>query len=128
MVPMNKDKKKSVPEPVRLACQAIVDKKGENFVALSVQGICSITDYFIIAEGSVPRHVAGIAQHVIDVLKEKGIRPTRVEGMQEGDWVVLDYVDFIVHIFTQELREYYALEEVWKEGGVLSVSVNYGRQ
>lgn len=117
-----------VPEAVRSVCQAIVDKKGLNVVALDVRGISTMTDYFIIAEGTVPRHVSALAQNVDDVLRKNKMTPSHVEGLPEGEWVVLDYMDFILHLFTPELRGYYALEEIWKEGKVMKVPLEYGRQ
>ena len=117
-----------VPEAVRSACQAIIDKKGLNVVALDVRGISTMTDYFIIAEGTVPRHVSALAQNVDDVLRKNRLTPSHVEGLSEGEWVVLDYMDFILHLFTPELRGYYALEEIWKEGKVMKVPLEYGRQ
>ena len=117
-----------VPEAVRSACQAIIDKKGLNVVALDVRGISTMTDYFIIAEGTVPRHVSALAQNVDDVLRKNRLTPSHVEGLSEGEWVVLDYMDFILHLFTPELRGYYALEEVWKNGKVMKIPLEYGRQ
>jgi ribosome-associated protein len=117
-----------VSEAVRSACQAIIDKKGLNVVALDVRGISTMTDYFIIAEGTVPRHVSALAQNVDDVLRKNRLSPSHVEGLSEGEWVVLDYMDFILHLFTPELRGYYALEEVWKNGKVMKIPLEYGRQ
>ena len=117
-----------VPEAIRSACQAIIDKKGLNVVALDVRGISTMTDYFIIAEGTVPRHVSALAQNVDDVLRKNKRTPSHVEGLPEGEWVVLDYMDFILHLFTPELRGYYALEEIWKQGKVMKVPLEYGRQ
>lgn len=100
--------------------QAIEDKKGFNIVVLDVRGISSMTDFFVIAEGTVDRHVSALARHVEDVLRKDGYTPSHVEGLSEGNWVVLDYLDIIVHFFVPELRQYYSLEEVWKEGKVVS--------
>lgn len=120
-------KKPSIPPLVQKICQGLVDKKGENILALDVQGISSITDYFIIAEGSVGRHVNALAHHVMEIAEEANLPLLHKEGLAEGDWVVLDYMDIIVHLFIPELRHYYSLEEVWKEGKVLSIPVEYGR-
>jgi ribosome-associated protein len=116
-----------ISEELQLVCQAIVDKKGTNVLTLDVRGVSTITDYFIIAEGSVPRHVISLAQYVDEVLRKRNITPVHSEGMQDGDWIVLDYMDFILHFFLPELRHHYALEEVWKEGKVMSIPVEYGR-
>ena len=116
-----------IPEEIRLVCQAIIDKKGSNVLTLDVRGVSTITDYFIIAEGSVPRHVISLAQYADEVLRKNKVTPVHSEGLADGDWIVLDYMDFIIHFFVPELRHHYALEEVWKEGAVVSVPVEYGR-
>lgn len=108
--------------------QAIYDKKGMNILVLDVQGVSSMTDYFIIAEGTVDRHVKALANAVIDALKEEKINPYHVDGMKEADWIVLDYADFIVHLFVPELREKYALETLWKEAVVVDVKIDLGSQ
>lgn len=103
--------------------QTIIDKKGFNVLALDVQDISTITDYFIIAEGNVDRHVRAIAGEVVSSLKEKGVPTIFQEGMTEGDWVVLDYLDVIVHIFVPEMRQKYRLEELWKAGKVVDLNI-----
>jgi ribosome-associated protein len=94
-------------------CQAVYDKKGFNLLALDVRGISTVTDYLIIAEGSVDRHVSAIANSIIDELE---IKPHHVEGMNGGDWVLIDYVDVIVHIFLPAARQKFRLEELWSKG------------
>ena len=85
-----------------------------------------MTDYFIIAEGTVDRHVKALSQAIMDELSsKKGKRtPLHVEGEREGDWVVIDYGDFVIHLFIPELREKYALEELWQKGRVVDVTIN----
>ena len=102
--------------------QAIYDKKGFNILVLDVRGVCSMTDYFIIAEGTVDRHVMALASAIIDETAKVGQAPFRVEGGQTGDWLVLDYIDFIVHLFLPELREKYALEELWQAGKIVDIT------
>jgi ribosome-associated protein len=103
--------------------QTIYDKKGFNILILDVQNICTMTDYFIIAEGTVDRHVRAISMALIDQLAQEGYEPLHVEGQQDGDWVVLDYSDFVIHLFIPDFREKYALEEVWKEGKIVNVEI-----
>lgn len=103
--------------------QHIYEKKGFNILVLDVQGISNMTDYFLIAEGNVDRHVRALCKMIIDFLAEKGIRPYLVDGENEGDWVVLDYSDFVIHLFIPELREKYALEEVWRQGKIVDVEI-----
>ncbi len=101
--------------------QAIFDKKGFNILVLDVEGISTLTDYFIIAEGNVDRHLRALANEAGDVMKKHGRVPYHVEGLQEADWIVLDYVDVVIHLFVAGLREKYALEEVWRAGKVVDV-------
>ena len=105
--------------------QAVYDKKGFNILVLDVRNISSMTDYFIIAEGSVDRHVKALSGTIIDELSTHCRRsPLHVEGQQEGDWVVLDYGDIVIHLFIPELREKYALEELWREGHIVDVKIS----
>jgi ribosome-associated protein len=103
--------------------QVIYDKKGFNILVLDVRDICTMTDFFIIAEGSVDRHVKALSHAVVDMFESRGIRSLHAEGQQEGDWVVLDYGHFVIHLFIPELREKYALEELWKEGKIVDVKI-----
>jgi ribosome-associated protein len=112
-----------VEENILTAAQAIFDKKGTNILALDVRGISSLTDYVLIAEGGVDRHVIAIAHEVMKVLKERGQTPLYVEGLQTGDWVVLDYLDYMIHIFMPGLRDKYRLEEIFQEGKILPVKL-----
>ena len=102
-------------------CERIFDKKGFNIVTLDVRGISSMNDYFIVAEGTVERHVKALATNVMDLLREKNRKPIHIEGNREGDWVVLDYGDVIVHFFIPDLREKYALEQVWTKGKIVEL-------
>ena len=115
--------KNDVEELISSVAQTIYDKKGYNIVVIDVKGVSSFTDYFIIAEGNIDRHVKAISRSIQETAREAGHSITHIEGMEEGDWVVLDYLDFIVHIFTPELRDRYRLEEVWKEGKVLDIAI-----
>lgn len=115
-------KEQSVLEEINIIAQAIYDKKGFNTLVIDVRNISSMTDYFIIAEGTVDRHVKALSQAIQDELSKKAqLTPLHVEGEQEGDWVVLDYGDFVIHLFIPELREKYALEELWQKGRLVSV-------
>lgn len=82
-----------------------------------------MTDFFLIGEGNVDRHVRSLSKAITEFLAEKGIRPVHIDGEREADWVVLDYSDFVVHLFVPEFREKYALEEVWREGKIVDVEI-----
>lgn len=108
--------------------QVIYNKKGFNILVLDVRGICTMTDYFIIAEGTVDRHVKALSYAIIDEFAQEGIQPLHIEGQNEGDWLVLDYGDFVIHLFISEMREKYALEELWKEGQIIDVKIDILRE
>jgi ribosome-associated protein len=111
-------------ELVKLAAQAIYDKKGFNILVLDVKGLSSITDYLIIAEANVDRHVAAIGHHIVDVMKECGERPVYAEGLSEGCWAAIDYLDFIIHIFGPQLRDFYAIERIWPTAKIVELNLN----
>lgn len=103
--------------------QIIYDKKGFNILALDVKEISSLTEYYLIAEGNVHRHVAALAKALIDDQEGQGFSPYHVEGLQTADWVVIDYGYIIVHIFDPELREKYALEELWRKAKLIDLNI-----
>lgn len=100
--------------------RTIFDKKGFNILALDVRGNCSLTDYLLIAEGHAERHVISIAKAIID---SAPTHPIRVEGLANGDWVVLDFSDIIVHLFRPGMREKYSLERLWKESRIIDLNL-----
>ncbi len=104
--------------------KALDDKKGFDIKVLDVQGITSVTDYFIIATGTSTKHAASLADSVEVTLSEMGIEPASKEGHRTGDWIVMDYLDVIVHVFTQETRDHYKLEKMWKDAEIVQVSVD----
>lgn len=114
----------SIESRVRLAVAAALDKKATNLDVLSVGALTSIADYFIIVSAGSERQATAIADHVVDLLKsELGVRPLLIEGMTPGRWVLIDFGDFIVHIFTEEVRRFYGLERLW--GDAPNVTAEY---
>lgn len=103
------------------AAAVCVDMKANDPVILNLQGVSDMTDCFVIASGTSDTHVRSIAEHVMDELRKEGHRAHHVEGLQQGRWVLLDYVDFVVHLFHPTLREFYQLERLW--GDAESVAV-----
>jgi len=110
------------------AAQALFEKKAVNILALDVQEISELTDYILIAEGSVDRHVTAMAHDLIDVLKKEGEKPVYVEGLETGDWIVIDYLDYMVHLFMPGLRDKYRLEELFQEGKIVDLKIDLGSQ
>ncbi len=98
------------------AIEAALDKKAQDAVVLDLCEICSFTDYFLICTGTSTRHNQSIADHIEEILKRQGVRPLHIEGHTEGEWILLDYVDFVIHIFSARAREFYDLERLWRAG------------
>ena len=116
--------KNSSLKQLDVIAQAIFDKKGFNILALDVRGISTMTDFFVIAEGTVDRHLKAISQSIVHALvDDSGDRPLHMEGEQSGDWVVIDYSNIVVHLFIPDIREKYAIETLWKEGKVVDVDI-----
>lgn len=102
----------------RTAGKLALSKKGFDVKILKLKNITSICDYFVIASGDVDVHVKAIAEAVDEGLLEKGINPWHREGVRGGKWILLDYVDVVVHIFQKSVREFYALEKLWGDAPV----------
>jgi len=98
------------------ALEAALDKKAQDIVVIDLSGICSFTDHFIICTGTSTRHNQTIADGLEEKLRKQGLRPLHTEGYAEGEWILMDYVDFVVHIFTARAREFYDLERLWRAG------------
>ena len=111
-----------------LIAKTIFDKKGTNIFVLDVRGMTSMTDFFILAEGNVDRHVKAIGDAVIDAMENAGHEVLRVEGKGTADWMVIDFGDAFVHLFTQGVREKYGLEAVWSKGKIVDVSIDISKK
>lgn len=110
------------PAALRLVTEALLDRKAVDAVVLDLRGLSSATDYFVIASGTSDAHVRGMAEHLMQALAPRGVSPHHVEGLTQGRWVLLDYVDFVVHVFHPELREFYQLERLWGEAPVIAMN------
>lgn len=104
-----------VDPAVDLYVKAALGKKASGLLVLDVRGLTSIADIFIICSGRSNRQVSAIGEHIQTELKEKGIRPIGVEGMQDGHWVLLDYGHVIIHVFYESTRNFYNLEGLWAD-------------
>lgn len=111
----NKAGEISARELVNLAAQAADNKKASDIVILEMAGILDVTDYFLIVSGATDRQTKIIADEVQRKLRDLGRKPFRTAGEDSGDWILLDYIDFVIHIFTEETREFYLLERLWKD-------------
>jgi ribosome-associated protein len=98
---------------VRTAVAAALDKKALDLQVLAVGKVTSIADYFILCSATSERQAQAIADGVVDTLRDEGVKPLLVEGANPGRWVLVDYGDFIFHIFTEDCRRFYGLERLW---------------
>jgi ribosome-associated protein len=107
------DKLSDLPHEVARAAELLLDRKAFDVTLLDLRKVSTATDFFLIATGRSDTHVSAIADHLVDELKKEGVRPSGVEGMRGGRWVLADYVDFVVHVFHPAAREFYQLERLW---------------
>ncbi len=108
-------------ELVQIIANTITEKKGSRVLAVDISDISTMTDYCIIAEGNVAKHLQAIAGAVIEMLKKHGLEPVHVEGMSACGWIILDYLDIMVHIFVPNVREKYQLERLWNNGKIIDL-------
>jgi ribosome-associated protein len=108
-------KKNDLKRQVSEAISACQEKKAEEITILELEkGSGAFTDYFVMCSGTNPRQIQAISEEVEERLEKAGLRPTHVEGYKQAEWVLLDYVDFVVHVFSDKARKYYDLERLWK--------------
>lgn len=103
-------------ETAKMAVKALDSKKALDIKVIKIQDISAIADYFVIATGTSSTHVKALADEV-----EAGISVSHVEGYRSNSWILLDYVDVVVHVFSDEAREYYDLERLWQDGEIIDI-------
>ena len=111
-----KAKAKAPPALAQVVLAALEDMKAVNVKAMDVRGITDITDMMVVASGTSDRHVKSIADRVVQRCKEAGYRPYGIEGERDGEWVLLDLNDVVLHVMLPRVREFYALEKLWEKG------------
>lgn len=112
---------KNAKEMVKTAVAALQDKKGEDIRVIDISGVTVIADYFIITSGSNPNQVQALVDNVEEQMYKAGYDDPRVEGYNTASWVLLDYNDVIVHVFSQDDRLFYDLERIWRDGKEIDV-------
>jgi ribosome-associated protein len=115
-------------ERIQRALQAAGEKKALDLVLLDLREIASFTDYFLIASGANQRQVQAIADEVIERLKKSGTPAARVEGYRSAEWILVDYGDFILHVFEDKARKFYDLERLWREGKRIELPPDYANE
>jgi ribosome-associated protein len=114
--------KKRFPKDVAAAVQAALDKKASDCVVLDLRNTPAFTDFFILCSGNSQRQVKAIADAIEEALKALKVRPAHVEGYERGEWILMDYFNFIVHVFSPPMRLFYSLERLWGDAERIEVS------
>ena len=108
-------------ELVKKIVDALEDKKAEDITVIDIHGISSIADYFVIANGSNANQLAAMQDAVDETMYTNGVHSKQVEGNSNSTWILMDYQDIIVHLFSKEDRLFYDLERIWKDGTVIDI-------
>jgi ribosome-associated protein len=103
-------------ELLKLAQESLEDMKARDICVLDVRKLTSVADYMLVASGTSDRHVSSLADSVVQAAKQAGQRPLGVEGLESGEWALIDLVDVIVHVMQPRVREFYKLEDLWTMG------------
>ncbi len=100
------------------------EKKAAGIRALDVRKSATFTDYFLLCSGTSDRQVTAVASHIEESLKKEGVRPLGIEGMREGRWVLIDYDDFVVHVFLDSVRDFYRFDRLWGSAPEIPIPEN----
>lgn len=111
----------SAKKMAQIAYNAMEDKKAEDIRIIEIGEISTIADYFIIANGTNSSQVQALVDGVDEALSKEGIEPQRIEGNRSSNWILMDYGDIVIHVFSKEDRLFYDLERIWRDGKTLSV-------
>lgn len=110
-----------IADHARRAASLCLDNKAHDVLLLDLHGVTDMADFFIVATGTSDTHVRSVAQHVVEGMERSGLKAHHVEGAEAGRWVLVDFVDFVVHVFHPSMRSYYQIERLW--GDALAVTV-----
>jgi ribosome-associated protein len=114
-------KDKKIPGDVNRAVELARDRKATDIMLLDLRGLSNATDYFLLVNGTSDTHVRAIADHIIDELRKEGMKADHIEGLRSGRWVLIDYIDFVIHVFHPTAREFYQLERLWGDAPATAI-------
>ena len=117
-------KNDKLPADLTRAIELIIDRKGQDLLLLDLRGLSNSTDYFLIVTGTSDTHVRAIADHLLDELKREGMKPDHIEGLRTGRWVLVDFIDFVIHVFHPTAREFYQLERLWGDAPAVPIAAS----
>jgi len=118
---VNTKQTSTIPSDLRRAVDLAADRKGADMLLMDLRGISNATDFFLLVNGTSDTHVRAIADHIIDEMRKEGMRADHIEGLRSGRWVLIDYIDFVVHVFHPAAREFYQLERLWGDAPVIPI-------
>lgn len=106
----------------RQAASLCLDLKAQDVVLLDLKGVTDMADFFVVATGTSDTHVRSVAQRVVEGMAKAGVKPYHIEGEETGRWVLVDFVDFVVHVFHPSMRSYYQIERLWGDAPAVSIT------
>ena len=115
-------KEVKLPNDLQRAIELAVDRKGQEMMLLDLRGVSNSTDYFLLINGTSDTHVRAIADHIIDELRKEGMKADHIEGLRTGRWVLIDFIDFVIHVFHPTAREFYQLERLWGDAPAIPIA------
>ena len=118
---VNTKQTSAIPSDLRRAVDLATDRKGADMLLMDLRGISNATDFFLLVNGTSDTHVRAIADYIIDEMRKEGMRADHIEGLRSGRWVLIDYIDFVVHVFHPAAREFYQLERLWGDAPVIPI-------
>jgi ribosome-associated protein len=119
-----KEKSTELPLDLKRAIELAVDRKGQEILLMDLRGLSNSTDYFLLVNGTSDTHVRAIADHIIDELRKENMKADHIEGLRTGRWVLIDFIDFVVHVFHPTARDFYQLERLWGDAPTIPVEAS----
>jgi len=119
---MPKVKAEKVLDRIQLVVDAAQEKKADGLEVLDLRDLSGITDFFVICEGGSKRQVKAIVDEIDARLRKERVRPGHLEGDRDAEWILMDYIDFVVHVFTRDKRSFYGLEKLWADAPRLDIA------
>jgi len=119
MPPVSRD---AISAFARRAATLCLDLKAQDVVMLDLHGVTDMADFFVVATGTSDTHVRSVAQHIVEGMGKAGLKAHHVEGAEGGRWVLVDFVDFVVHVFHPSMRTYYQIERLWGDAPVVAIT------
>ena len=110
-----------IPAELSRAIELAQDRKAAELMLLDLRGLSNATDYFLLLNGTSDTHVRAIADYIIDEMRKEGMKADHIEGLRSGRWVLVDYIDFVIHVFHPTARDFYQLERLWGDAPVIPI-------